>query len=117
MALVDFLNTLSDYSILTEVKWSDPFIIPTSVPDVNELQLAIYPNPCANYFSVYADGILQDKIVDLEITDVKGKTLFSQKVFLTEKKLISISDFPDGVYFVIIKIDGKRVTKKLVKGF
>lgn len=117
MALVDFLNTLSDYSILTEVKWSDPFIIPTSVPDVNELQLAIYPNPCANYFSVYADGILQDRIVDLEITDVKGKTLFSQKVFLTEKKLISISDFPDGVYFVIIKIDGKRVTKKLVKGF
>lgn len=117
MELEAFLNTLSDYSILTEVKWSDPFIIPTSVPDGNEIQFAIYPNPCANYFSVYADGILQDRIVDLEITDVKGKTMFFQKVFLAEKKLISISDFPDGVYFVIIKIDGKRVTKKLVKGF
>lgn len=117
MELEAFLNTLSDYSILTEVKWSDPFIIPASVPDGNEIQFAIYPNPCANYFSVYADGILQDRIVDLEITDVKGKTMFFQKVFLAEKKLISISDFPDGVYFVIIKIDGKRVTKKLVKGF
>lgn len=114
--LVDFLQTLTDVSILSEVKWSDPFILSTSIESEDDLYFTLYPNPCVNYISVNASGLFQDRIVDLEIIDVNGRLIYSEKVFSGRRKMISVSEFPAGIYFVRMKIDGKEVSKKLLKG-
>lgn len=116
-ALVDFLKTFTDSTILTEVKWSDPFTLTTSAQNISSanIQLTLYPNPSSDYVSINADGLLKDRIVDFEIFSTNGSKMYSQKTFMTAKQSIKISDFPNGVYFMVVKVGSQTITKKFIK--
>ena len=117
--LVHFLKTLTDTTLLSEIKWSDPFTISTFAENLkpDKSHISIYPNPASNYISIYPDKFLQDKIVELEIFNSTGRKVHSQKVFLSGRQLIDISNYASGVYFVNVKLDGMTVTERLVKSF
>lgn len=77
--------------------------------------VSIYPNPSSDNIIVTADGLIKNRIVDLEIVGLNGKKLYSQKIFLFENQSIKISDYPDGTYFLTIKIENQSITKKFIK--
>jgi cytochrome c peroxidase len=115
-AIVDFLKTLTDSTILTEVKWSDPFAITTSVANnLTIIQFSLYPNPSTDFITLKADGATANRIAVLEIRNLNGQKMYSQKTYFTTYQEIKISEFPDGVYFLILKIGDKSTVKKFIK--
>lgn len=93
---------------------ADPACSNLSTTDVDSSNiLSLYPNPAKNEFFIQNGNKLSGK-VDVEIYDVTGKLLSSQKVSGTEK--ISTQQLTNGMY--IIKVSGVGVnysTKLLIK--
>lgn len=116
--LVNFLKTLTDHTMTTEIKWSDPFSIsPTEVyPEISSREISLFPNPANNFVYIYSDKVFRDKIVDLEILNSSGARIYFQKIFLTAKYRIDISTFTRGIYFIRLELaDNSSVTKKFIK--
>lgn len=116
-ALIDFLKTFTDSTILTEVKWSDPFVITNSTQSIStaNIQFTLYPNPSTDYFSINADGLLNGKIVEIEIFNINGSKMYSQKTFLSGNHTVKVMDYPNGIYLVVVKVGNQSLTKKFIK--
>ncbi len=80
--------------------------------------ILIYPNPASEEISVYIKP-QQAQEIKSEIYNSIGKLLFAKKfyaVFPGERELnIDMSSYPDGVYYCRIFMDGRYITKKIVK--
>ena len=88
--------TLNNCSVI-----SDCFTITsTSYKDILETKydVKIFPNPTTNELTISLDGV---NIVDIVITDIKGKVLLKQSGLL-DKSRINISEYVAGTYFVKI---------------
>jgi hypothetical protein len=72
-------------------------------------EFKIWPNPATGYFSI--KGIEPNNEID--ITDITGKVLLSQKVTATEME-IPITDFKSGLYFVKVKTNHHVSIQKLL---
>ena len=70
----------------------------------------IYPNPNNGHFTV--EGIDTDMNSTVEIYDVNGKLLLSQKT--NNNSDINASDLPQGVYNVCVRTDASIAYKKLI---
>ncbi len=79
----------------------------------------VYPNPFANNFYVDCSG--SDEVSDMEIlvTDLAGKTIFTEiwtDVQYNQKKQINLNNIQPGIYLVNMITDApERITKKIVK--
>jgi len=76
----------------------------------------VYPNPADEYVMLnLADFV--DGAADIKIIDAYGKTRYQERVDLITKEAVRIDlkDFIDGVYFINVVVEGKRmVSKKLM---
>ena len=102
--------TLNNCSVI-----SDCFTITsTSYKDILETKydVKIFPNPTTQELTISLDGV---NIVDIVITDIKGKVLLKQSGLL-DKSRINISEYVAGTYFVKILTESGsreiRVTKQ-----
>jgi hypothetical protein len=80
------------------------------------LNLHIYPNPASKFIFISSDYKINE-LVELTITNVQGKKVYSNLLKTSNSKLkikIDISNFSSGVYFVSAVINGKRNVEKLV---
>ena len=75
--------------------------------------LNVYPNPVGNVVRIDWEAKNIDEQT-LEITDLLGKTLFSQPEF-TGKATFDMTAFPAGIYTVQLKTGKEVVTKKFFK--
>jgi len=77
--------------------------------------LRFYPNPNDGKFTLDFEGI-NNGTIEITVTDMNGKVLFSDIVRGKEKysKEIDISSESKGVYFLNLRQGKKAVTKKLV---
>lgn len=115
-SLVAFLKTLTDSSLITEVKWSDPFTSGVGVQNTVSLdQLMVYPNPATELLSIRADGALKDRVADLEISNSSGQRIFRSRVFLTNSYSIRVADYPAGIYFLTVRVGNQSVARRFVK--
>ena len=75
-------------------------------------ELKVYPNPFTSKVTINHNGA--DKI---EVCSLLGETVASVSVSSSEKStVLDLSDLRKGVYFYIIKLDGKVLeTRKIVK--
>jgi len=83
----------------------------TAVFDVN-----ILPNPTAGIFNLLVHGI-KDMEVSVLITDIEGKTVFSDQDRPPAKeysKVINLTGLPKGVYLIKVQSGAQLITKKLV---
>ncbi len=79
-------------------------------------EFSLYPNPAHHQFMIQMDHSQQFKSLDLEITDVAGKTLMNQRIdnpFELEQG-ISVAHLSAGVYFVTLRTEDGIQTEKLV---
>lgn len=89
--------------------------LPTSALELSEEDIFIYPNPALSDLMI-ENGEL--KIQSVEIYDLMGKNVYSEKPIPGNQKslTIDISKFDSGIYFVAIKdAEGRSVVKKIVK--
>lgn len=78
----------------------------------NETLFSIYPNPSSSVFFIELEKINQDNIT-LEITNVTGTVLYSQKV-TTSNTIINTDSFSKGIYFLSIRKNNGISTKKII---
>ncbi|MFZ6051132.1 T9SS type A sorting domain-containing protein [Halocola ammonii] len=83
----------------------------SSVGELNENQVSMYPNPALEQVELEVNGALQR----LEITDSHGRIVYSQEEGTANDHLtIDVSDFEAGLYFVKLFSESNQVVKKLM---
>ena len=94
--------------------------IPVGVHELKSdfTKLSIYPDPCLDYTYIgisKKDSYTNAKLVSLNIFNVLGENVYSEKVLPDQIIKINTSSFPSGVYFVQLKSSGNITgTGKLI---
>lgn len=71
----------------------------------------LYPNPFNDFFTLFFEETYQD-FVTIEIFDMLGKKVYSEKRFLQEKLLFTPSNLSKGLYFLKIKDQSIKLIKQ-----
>lgn len=74
----------------------------------------VYPNPTEEKLFVSIPSEL-NKLVLVKMTDVLGKLINNYDFSINKNQFIDLKTLPDGVYFLSIETQGKRVVKKIIK--
>jgi endonuclease I len=97
-----------------EVSYMDGSYIVSSASStdlsLNNITITIYPNPAKNDLIIETNNDLPKKF---DILTIYGQTVISSVV--ENRTVISISDLPNGVYFVKLFSGEKMITRKFVK--
>ena len=83
-----------------------------SVHNYNQFELAVYPNPTADYLHLSIANF--NSSASLEIFDLLGKKVNSFTL-KSKSSRVDISSLSKGIYFLKIHSNGKVATKKVVK--
>ena len=88
-------------------------IIPTGIETIQEDlgEMTIYPNPCRGAFKLQLGNSDQD--FSLEIFDLTGKKVYSQKDKNTGDNTIRVEFLKNGLYIVRVTLDGKVMSSKI----
>ena len=86
----------------------------SSVPEMNEHTIQVYPNPAMDYVTVCVGEWSQGKPLGLLVMDVNGRILMEKRL-PAQKFSIDVSQWPPGVYYVWIEQEGARCGRKFVK--
>ncbi len=83
-------------------------------PSGNQLHFLLYPNPADNSFWIEFPGEKGIINIDLNVTDFKGKTVFSEKRSLSGRTKVFMNNQPDGIYLVTVRRSDFSGTQKIV---
>lgn len=83
-------------------------ICTTSTTEVPGVEFTVYPNPCSDILFIRARPQVQGTVV---ISDVSGRVLLQQ----AQIGEVDMRNFPPGVYWVEVKVDGRSGRRKVVK--
>jgi hypothetical protein len=78
-------------------------------------RVMIYPNPTSGVFTLEQSGFVRDQTLKLEIYNMMGIQMISEKIIGEQKQQISLGNIPTGIYFVRIMAGGQVETIKLIK--
>ena len=78
---------------------------PTSIDDITSMGIMVYPNPTGDMLNI--DTRLE---IEVEIYDLTGKLMTREN-----SKRISLADYPNGVYNLILIYNNKRFNTRVVK--
>lgn len=74
--------------------------------EVNTTKFEVYPNPTTDVINIETKGQISTSIL---------YNMAGQKVLNSDQKQINVSSLPKGTYILKTTIDGKDVTKKIIK--
>ncbi len=113
--MVAFVSTLAGSDVYTNEKWSDPFdengnitIIggsgSTQVLDVQQVKLAIYPNPATDHLNIMVDNGM--RITSVTVYDGFGKVVHEQSFdqYAAERINFSVMELSTGNYHFAAKL-------------
>ena len=88
----------------------------TGVNSLDDFQsiIAIYPNPFISNIDVTIQKQSM-KYVSITIQNILAQTVFSEQDNLAITRTIDLNGQPNGMYFVVLTIDGKRITRRRLK--
>ena len=95
-------EVLSDGALLT---------ITTSIEELNDLGINIYPNPSAGIFNISYSK--EHKNVQVIISDISGKIIYSETQN-SDKNVIDLSSHSSGVYLIRFNIDKKSIITPII---
>ncbi|NJM78880.1 MAG: T9SS type A sorting domain-containing protein [Flavobacterium sp.] len=98
-------------AIITNTQTTE-FVAPLSNPSFAKNLFLVYPNPMTN--EVFVTSKNNTSIESLNITDVLGKTIYSEKINSTKTQL-DVSGFQKGIYFLRVKSNGSEEVVKMIK--
>ena len=119
-------SVLFRFRLVTEMTSSNNFYLDdinlTTITSINEqfnhaLNLSVFPNPSNDQVSVVFD-LLEDKVVEITLHDVLGKTVktIHKQAFTNGNHSISIpvNDISKGIYFVKVNMKNIITTQKII---
>ena len=107
--LVNFMKTMTDHSLATNPKWSDPFS-PLST-EALDIDVYIYPNPSARDIIVSAPS--NNQRIQLTLTTMDGQVVM-QDFFDGGQYIINKADLLPGQYFLTLSKGVQLSTYKLI---
>jgi poly(3-hydroxybutyrate) depolymerase len=87
---------------------------PTSIPEMGEPEIQVYPNPANDIVTIRFSEALQDKPLSWVVTDMMGRKMLS-KSDVNSSSTIDVSQWPLGVYFIRMEQDGRYFGQKILK--
>ncbi len=89
---------------------------PTGVQNVPPIYstIQIFPNPTNNLLNIQLNHSSSKKVT-VSLYNLYGQILTTQKNISDREIQINLTDYPSGIYFVKVMIDGKEEIKKVVK--
>lgn len=85
-----------------------------SSPTEDVLATTIFPNPFSNTITIKSELDLKNAVVNL--TDITGKTIFTEKIMnTTNQHIMNTNTLASGVYMLIINNGTYKTIKKVVK--
>jgi len=76
--------------------------------------LKIFPNPFTVEVHITVVAVETRHATSLQVTNAAG-TIIHTQIITNPDETIHMSHLPAGVYFFIVEIDGKTITKKVIK--
>ena len=86
----------------------------TSIPEMEEPEIEVYPNPANDRVTIRVSEASQDKPSSWEVTDMMGRKMLSGSN-VNSSSGIDVSRWPSGVYFIRMEQDGLCFWRKLLK--
>jgi hypothetical protein len=97
-------------------EWGNPLTIPVETEELKSIQkqLVIYPSPASEYIYIKVTSHNTNNPNQINIYSSQGKLVF-QKLSDENSTTINTSDFPEGLYLVIIRQKaGEELTGKFI---
>lgn len=105
------------YFSKSDGEWGTPLTPPDGIPLVNlRTSISISPNPTSHTAKIKLKNTAHYKHITLEITDLTGKKISSQKIQKSQTETtLNVASWEKGIYFVVVRADGEIVGRsKLV---
>jgi len=78
---------------------------PTAIDEISSLGIVVYPNPTSDIITI------ETRLdIEVEVYDIMGKLLINK-----DSKRIDLSEYPNGVYNLILIYNNKRFNTKVIK--
>lgn len=84
----------------------------TYINSVAENLLKVFPNPSNGLFEIATGEALEE--IDVEITDVLGRSLLTAKIPFNSKKEFDLRSYGKGLYFIKASSKPYSITKKMI---
>jgi Secretion system C-terminal sorting domain len=85
---------------------------PTGIIENKALSIYLFPNPATNHLTIAFGS--NNKNVEVTITDISGKIIYSTTASETQQIEVNTKDFAKGIYVVQIQAADFIATKKLI---
>jgi hypothetical protein len=90
-----------------------------SINEYNNLLIDIAPNPGTALFNISIENIQQEGNVGINIVNSFGESIYSKRINSSGssslEKLIDLSGFASGIYYLSVITDKNKVVRKIVK--
>jgi hypothetical protein len=80
---------------------------------LENLEVKVYPNPTSGRVYVDFSGYTGHK-AEILVTDILGKVVLRNTLYVEERLEIDLSDRVTGIYFLKIILNGDEVNRKLI---
>ncbi|MBX2928794.1 MAG: T9SS type A sorting domain-containing protein [Saprospiraceae bacterium] len=100
-ALLAFMHTLTDSTLLTGPKWSDPFVTVTAASEAaafSDIQLRIFPNPAVHEAVAKWDMPGHDP-AEITLRSLSGQLVY-RSIAIGQSARIPLSGLPAGIYIL-----------------
>ena len=87
---------------------------PTSLPEWDEENIQVYPNPATDLVTISIDEMVSDELFTIVVMDVIGRKMLEKKSS-SPQVTIDVTQWPSGVYFVRVGCNGFCNSRKIVK--
>ncbi len=87
---------------------------PTSLPEMEETMIQVYPNPANSLMTIHFGEASHDRIFSTVVTDMMGRSMFSE----SQTRLpftLDVSHWPSGVYVIWLEQKGVCGFRKFLK--
>ncbi|QOW09891.1 T9SS type A sorting domain-containing protein [Kaistella flava (ex Peng et al. 2021)] len=84
-----------------------------STKEIDHLEIQIYPNPATTEININFKKTIKEN-VNIILTDISGKILYSKEFLNKQNIKINTSEFAKGNYILSIKSDQKTFNKKII---
>lgn len=83
--------------------------------DVIKNDFVVYPNPVSDYFEIIFNKTIDNHYAKVEISDVTGKIVLSEKINQNTDKIMINNNFNSGVYIITVYYnDNQTIAKKII---
>lgn len=85
----------------------------SSLAELTENAISLYPNPCANFISIDLKDIAGSAVIS--VYDANGRVVIAPKETATETYQVNTSELKSGVYRVEIRTENATVSKQFIR--